>query len=109
MEWWNYFPNMLLGLLIRIGIPLVITLVLIWVVRRLDQNWRNDGAVVTVRAKNTGCWKNKSCSEEDRAKCTAYANQDIACWQHFRHADGTLRSDCIGCDVFRQAPVPVRT
>lgn len=106
---WNYFSSIVLGLLIRIGIPLIITLILIWVVRSLDQRWRDDGAGVVVRAKNTGCWNIKGCAEKDRAKCSAHANQDIPCWQHFRRDDGTLRSGCIGCDVFRQAPVPALT
>ena len=67
--------------------------------------WLNDLAAVT--ASNPGCWDIKNCSAEQRANCKAHAHPETPCWQLFRERDGRLQERCVGCDVFRKAPVPV--
>jgi hypothetical protein len=56
---------------------------------------------------NTGCWDVKHCTPEQKAKCPAYAHKETPCWQFYRQKNGALREGCIGCDVFKQAPVPI--
>lgn len=97
----------ILGILVRVGLPLAVTVGIFYVLRRLDERWRREALAVPV-APRKPCWEIKGCSEEKRKKCPATAQPKISCWQVFRTKDGLLREDCLGCDVFRQAPVPVR-
>jgi hypothetical protein len=109
MDWIVYPFSILAGLILRIGIPIIITLLLIWVFRRLDEHWQQENVVSKVTAKNPGCWKIMGCSEEKRAKCGAHSNPDVPCWQFFRTKDSRLREGCIGCKVFREAAIPIYT
>jgi hypothetical protein len=102
----------LAGVLVRIGIPVAITVGLIWLFRQLDARWKRDAALGKRSAPayavgNSGCWEVHGCSEENRKRCPAYAQLDTPCWQVFRKEDGRLKERCIGCQVFASAPVPV--
>jgi len=104
----NSFVLFLLGILLRIGIPLAVTILVIALLSRLDKRWQKQGlALPVVPASTRPCWEAKGCSEEKRKGCTAAARPDVPCWQVFRSKSGALRENCLGCDVFRQAPVPV--
>ncbi len=107
MDWYLYLSSFFIGLILRLGIPIAITVLLIWLVRRLDESWQEEGTGARVMAKNPGCWKIMGCSEERKAKCEAYANPDMPCWQYYRDSNGRLREGCIGCKIFREATVPV--
>jgi hypothetical protein len=100
---------LVLGLVIRFGIPAGVTALLVWFFRKLDQQWQAEAKLTTegVMPKNPGCWKVNKCSAEDRAKCRAYANPDKPCWHVLRDTEGLLQEKCLGCEVFRKAPVPV--
>lgn len=102
------------GLLLRIGIPVAITVLIILYLRQLDENWKHEtetekAEALQAKAKNVGCWEINGCSEEGKAVCPAYAQPDKPCWQVFRSSNGQLREGCLGCQVFKQAlaPVPV--
>jgi hypothetical protein len=104
----NAFVLFLLGTLLRIGIPVAVTILVIALLRRLDRRWQKQNLALPVVAAGTRpCWEIKGCSEEKRKGCAAAAKPDVPCWQVFRSKNGTLRENCLGCDVFRQAPVPV--
>jgi len=104
---------MVFGLLLRIGVPLVITALLVWFLKRLDARWQkqieeeNASLPRVSLASNPGCWKIKDCSPEMKAGCPAMARLDTPCWQVLRERNGTLKQGCLGCRVFREAPVPV--
>ncbi len=101
--------SIVLGLALRLGLPVVLTAVLMVLLRKLDARWQQEGAAnVPVLARNTRCWEAHNCSAEKRAACTAYARQDIPCWQVFRSKEGFLREQCVECETFRKAPVPVQ-
>lgn len=98
------------GVIIRFGIPVAITALAVWLLRLLDKRWQKDAEakdLVKVRAKNPGCWNIKNCSEEKRAGCKAYQNSEFPCWQLLRDQEGRLRENCLGCDVFQGASIPV--
>ncbi len=100
------FMAMLLGLVLRIGIPVFITVLVVLFLRWLDERWQKesvDQRVVT--ARNIRCWDIQRCSEQQRASCSAYAHPEVPCWQHFRDPEGALREQCLGCQVFLKAPV----
>ena len=108
------FLTVLVGLVVRIGIPIGLTALLIFLLRRLDASWQQQAqrdllAVPVLRPANPGCWDIKHCSAEQRANCSAYAHPDTPCWQHYREKGGSLQQRCLGCDIFQTAPLPVNT
>lgn len=106
--------TLFIGVLLRVGVPVVLTLALILVFKYFDALWKRDAALrkserplLSTQVRNTGCWEVNGCSEEGRSRCPAYANPDIPCWQVFRNKNGQLKERCLGCGVFAHAPVPV--
>ena len=108
MEWLNTILTIILGLLLRIGIPLAVTAGVIYLLHRLDQRWQKEALSVPVVAPGgKPCWEVKECPEARRNGCSAAAQPRLPCWQVFRSKSGVLREDCLSCAVFRQASVPV--
>ena len=104
--------SFLIGLLIRFGIPIIITAVVILLLKQLDKQWQSEAEssqakLATAKAKNIGCWDINKCPPELRAKCNAYAHPDTPCWQVFRESSGQLQEKCLLCKVFKKAPIPV--
>lgn len=96
------------GLLLRLGVPLGLMAVMIWVLHRLDQHWKYEATGKTqVLACNPGCWKLHGCSPESSERCRARKNKDVPCWHLFRDEHGQLQQRCLACKVFRDASVPV--
>jgi len=112
MEWSTTPLAMILGILLRIAIPIIVTSLIVFFLKRLDERWKMEtdtGGIQLVTAGNAGCWEINNCPEDQRAGCKAYQNPDTPCWQVLRGKNGRLQEGCIGCDVFRQAPVPITT
>jgi hypothetical protein len=98
---------LLAGLLIRLAIPIAVTAVLIYGLRKLDAHWQLE-AQTPISVEKPKCWEIKGCSPEDVKNCIA-GQSSMPCWQVFRKPNGYLRDECISCEVFRQAPVPALT
>lgn len=102
--------SFLTGTVIRIALPIVLTLVAVVLLKRLDKRWQQESdsnpKLVVAGPRNPGCWDFNNCSAEDRAKCTAYAHPDTPCWQIKRDNQGLLQESCLGCKIFQNA-VPV--
>jgi hypothetical protein len=96
-----------LGLLLRIGIPVAVTALIFFLLRRLDERWQKEAKAIPVISSQRPCWEIKGCSDEKRKNCSAFAQSNVPCWQVFRTKNGPLKEECLGCDVFRQAPAPV--
>jgi hypothetical protein len=106
----NELLTIVIGLLMRIGFPMAATLLLILFLRRLDNRWKaeaNDRLLVPVVAGSKPCWEVKNCSQEQMKSCPVAVQRVSPCWQFFRTEQGALKESCLGCDVFRQAPLPV--
>ena len=106
----------LASFVIRIGIPLLVTALLVLFLGRLDARWKEEagefaaaktGAETEARLAQTPCWEVHNCSAERRASCPAYAHQEVPCWQVFRSPTGALKATCLDCAVFRNAPLPL--
>lgn len=105
---------LLIGVLVRIAVPVAVTAMLVYVFTRLDAHWKAEAEIrqqepqaARLLARNAGCWEIHGCSEEKRKNCKAYNNKDVPCWQVHRKKDGTLQEKCFGCDIFKKAPMPV--
>jgi hypothetical protein len=99
------------GLLLRFGIPILLTGLAAWGLRRLDQRWQMQSEHVRRAPLALGaapaevrCWEQTACPEAKRDACPAYARPSIPCWQVFRAASGDLSTGCLGCEVFVNAP-----
>jgi hypothetical protein len=96
--------SILIGLVIRIGIPVGISLLIFFLLRRLDARWQREVNVQpSVIEDQKPCWEVKKCWASKRKSCPAAAQPNIPCWQTFRSKDGLLKEACLDCDVFRQA------
>jgi hypothetical protein len=106
----NVLADLVIGLLLRLGIPLGLMSVMVWVVHSLDQHWQSNRRSKTqVMASNPGCWKIFGCPEEKSQQCLARKNKDVPCWHLFRDENGQLQQRCLACKIFRDAKVPVLT
>jgi len=103
----------ILGLLlycgVRLVIPLVITLLLAWGLRRLDAHWQAEAeAKASLIHKNKSiisqvkCWEMRGCSPQQLAGCLAYAQPGTPCWEVFS-SNGHVRETCRQCKVFSRA------
>jgi hypothetical protein len=100
------------GVMLRLGIPILMTVLLVYLLSLLDKSWQKkalrDGLPSPAAlARNIGCWDEKNCSKELRQQCGAYLHPETPCWQYFRSSSGELRESCLGCDIFRKAPIPI--
>jgi len=102
----------LASFVIRIGLPLLITVLLVRWLGELDRRWKEEAgqfiAEETNREINENiaqelCWEVRKCAPERRERCPAYAHQETPCWQVFRTRDGQLKEICLDCEVFRHA------
>jgi hypothetical protein len=97
----------LTGLLLRIIVPVTVTALFVWLLRKLDGHWQSEAEQVRPRMVNSlPCWVMRNCPTERRAQCQAFLQHDVPCWQMFRDPGGHLREACLTCQVFRRAPVP---
>ena len=105
--------GILFAVILRIGIPIGITALLIMWLRRLDVRWKAEAEQQQLSADGLvalslrpPCWEFTNCPAEQRDPCPAYSNTDIACWQLFRDSRGFMKDDCLSCPVLVDAPQP---
>jgi hypothetical protein len=93
------------GLLVRLAIPLLLTALLIFLLRRLDARWQKEAQIPELVVPKPRCWKIKGCPPEQVRNCPG-ARSNLPCWQAFRLPNGYLGEDCLTCKVFTEAPMP---
>ena len=96
------------GFALRLAIPVAITAVAIYFLRRLDTRWQAEAEeqLLLPVVEKPKCWEVNGCTPEMRATCAGYQSE-LPCWQAFREENGYLKERCLGCDIFRKAPIPV--
>ncbi len=99
------FLNVLIGLGLRLVIPLLITMAAVYFLRKLDSRWKEEGEPHAGAVEKPACWEINKCPSEARAKCVGFLSP-LPCWQVRRLSNGYLREECLTCTVFREAPVP---
>ena len=102
------FSYVVIGLLLRLAIPIAATLLVIYILRKLDKRWQAEAELQPLGVEKTECWKFKGCSPEQIKNCSA-AKGTLPCWQVKRLPNGYLNNDCLSCPVFIEAPVPTLT
>lgn len=112
-------PFVVVGLfLLRLGVPLLITLLVAYWFRRLDKKWQaealarkplgswqgNPRSKLESLKPEQPCWVTKGCAEKDRAQCPGCSPLDIPCWVKQIRATGELPRKCYGCELFNLQP-----
>ena len=95
----------LIGLLLRLAVPILGTCILVYLLRKLDAHWQAEAERTPVSIEKVECWKVKGCSQEEREHCMATVSS-LPCWQVHRQSNGYLHEKCISCEVFLNAPIP---
>lgn len=97
------------GFALRLAIPTAVTAAAIYFLRRLDTRWKVEAETQLLQpvVEKPKCWEINGCSAEMRASCKGYQSEK-PCWQALRMDNGYLQESCLGCDVFRKAPIPVK-
>jgi len=104
METLTSLFTLIFGLLLRLAIPLVGTIILVYLLRKLDAHWQTEAELAPLPIEKVECWKIKDCSEDQRKHCTGAASR-LPCWQVYRRPNGYLQEDCISCEVFVNPPI----
>ncbi len=110
MDGLNSLLAFLAGLGLRLAIPLAITILTVYILRKVDERWQAEAGQVppTLTVEKPRCWEIKKCAPELRRACPSPTSPE-PCWQIHRKANGYLSEACLTCDVFCQAPVPAPT
>jgi hypothetical protein len=100
----------LIGSAMRIGIPIFITLIVIFILRRVDARWKAEAEALPpqpaeIEVEKVACWEVNDCSPEQIKECPAPASTN-PCWQVRRQKNGYLMEKCLSCEIFQQAPLP---
>jgi hypothetical protein len=110
MNDWNVLSAVVIGLVLRIGLPIAATALVIFFLRRLDNQWKAEATermLIPMASSGKPCWEVKKCSPEQMKTCPAASQTASPCWQFFRTDQGALKETCLGCEVFRLAPLPI--
>jgi hypothetical protein len=106
--------SMVLGVLLRIGIPVGLTFLLANFLRGLDAKWRNEAsqaqpgeAVLREMWLSNPCWDEMNCEDSQCEKCPAYQQREKPCWEVFLH-NGRLNSKCQECEYRKELLLPIR-
>ena len=107
----NEFYALIIGLLLRIGIPILFTGGLIYLLSRIDARWqeeamRQQGPVLETGQKPR--WLQEDCSPEEKLARLAVKSTE-PCWQVFRQGNGYLAQKCLDCQVFTSALAPAQS
>jgi hypothetical protein len=97
----------LIGLGVRLAIPVLATVIVVVLLARLDKHWQSEAGDAPRGVPKPECWKIQHCSSAKRQDCPGY-NSNLPCWQVFRRSNGYLDQRCLGCPVLVAAPVPNR-
>lgn len=95
----------LAGLLLRLAVPILGTVLLVFFLRKLDERWQAEAELHPQVIDNPECWKVKGCTPQQTESCKAYQS-NMPCWQAYRLPNGYLKEECLSCQVFTQAPIP---
>jgi hypothetical protein len=96
----------LVGLAVRLAVPILLTVLVIIGLRSIDQHWRIEAEQAPLKVEKPQCWKTQGCATAQRKACLGYKSA-LPCWQAFRQPNGYLDEKCLGCPVLVRAPLPV--
>ncbi len=93
------------GVALRLGIPVVLTIAVTWWLRRLDAQWQREARRPPEPSAPPVALGGDldSCPFASRAPRAAADQPDTPCWEAIRSETGDLQPACLNCPVFRNA------
>jgi len=94
----------LVGLFLRFGVPLGITIMLAWLLKNIDLLWLEEAngergvRKTDLPSKNQGCWILHNLSLEN-PPC---GDLQEACWKVRVKFEGVLPDQCLDCKYFKE-------
>jgi hypothetical protein len=100
---------------LRLGVPLAVTIAVAYFLRRLDGKWQAEAwaeweasqpeekIIAETRRLQAGgepCWSIRDCEEQVQANCPAPKQPGIPCWLARRRSEGKLPAACYNCELF---------
>ena len=95
-----------LGVLLRLAVPILLTVLVVFVLHKLDARWQAEAELEhsALIKDEMPCWKEQGLSmDEIRFRAS---KSEKPCWQLHRLSNGHLREACLDCEVFVSAPIP---
>ncbi len=128
MDWWLQTMAVVGMFMLRLGVPLAITVVVGYMLRRLDTKWQAEAmarqadvavakteasqaepALAMFKVIDQPCWIFKDCPEPSYKQCPAYEYPDLPCWMARLRTEGRLPSPCHRCGLFNAGKVVRQT
>lgn len=97
---------LLTGILIRLVVPLGLTALVVFLLRKLDVRWQAEAEMEkNLLVKDAiPCWLEQGLSVDRVLQMSTESGKP--CWQVKRQPNGYLREECLNCEVFLSAPLP---
>ena len=108
METFISFFYIVLGFFLRLAVPILGTVVLVFILRGLDARWQAEAERQAAKIEKPQCWKIQGSAQTQMAGSPTIRSA-LPCWQIYRLPNGYLNEECIQCEVFIEAPVPTLT
>lgn len=108
METFVSFFYIILGFFLRLAVPILGTVVLVFILRGLDARWQAEAERQAAKIEKPHCWKIQG-STPIRTTGSPRTQSSLPCWQVYRLPNGYLNEECIHCEIFIDAPVPTLT
>ena len=106
METFISFFYIIAGFILRLAIPIAATILIVFLLRKLDARWQAEAELNPLPIDKPECWKITGCTPEQMENCEAVTSS-LPCWQVHRLPNGYLHEECLTCEVFKQAPIPL--
>jgi hypothetical protein len=106
METFISFFYIVAGFILRLAIPIAGTILVIVILRKLDARWQAEAELKPTSVNKPECWKINGCTPKQIEDCAAAASP-LPCWQVYRLPNGYLHEECLSCEVFTKAPIPL--
>lgn len=96
-------------LALRLGVPVLVTLLVSYLLARLDEKWqaeelaRSPAGQRGILREPPRCWEIKGCDPAQSANCPVRRLRPLPCWLAQRRLTGRIPDQCFGCPVFANA------
>lgn len=124
-EWWLQTAAVVGMFVLRLGVPVAITVAVSYWLHRLDAKWKAEAlarkadtvvaakqeigafkpALATFKAIDQPCWLFNNCGEAAYSQCAAHDSPDLPCWMARLRAESRLPSGCPQCELFNAGSV----
>lgn len=95
----------LIGLVVRVALPVAITILVVSYLHKLDERWQLEAENEEPQPDPEQSWGLLDCPIEQGKISPAIASI-FPCWQMKRLSNGSLNDNCLTCEVFRNASIP---